>query len=162
MTSHLQLLQCHEGSKTYRIDLAEAERRGVPVIVTRTHTTVTKNLTLSGPPSAEQIKDAKRRRMLLEVRLARKRGVNGSCRIIMMKVALRTGHLFSEVTGRCREQDLVDARHRAFWGMRAGTDWSLSDIGRFFGRDHTTVLHGVRKHSHLVGKPVPGRRIRKA
>jgi chromosomal replication initiation ATPase DnaA len=24
--------------------------------------------------------------------------------------------------------------------------WSYSKIGQYFGRDHTSVMHGVRKH----------------
>jgi hypothetical protein len=46
-----------------------------------------------------------------------------------------------------RDQAVVKARHEAFWRCRNETTLSLPEIGRRFGgRDHTTVLHGIRKH----------------
>ena len=49
-----------------------------------------------------------------------------------------------DVLGTCRERPVVAARHVAMWVMRAG-GMSLSSIGREVGRDHTTVLHGIKR-----------------
>lgn len=56
------------------------------------------------------------------------------------------------IMGRSTLREIAHARHEAMWvcwnvflsdGRRR---WSLPRIGRFFGRDHTTVLFGVRAH----------------
>lgn len=45
-----------------------------------------------------------------------------------------------------RRQDIVEARHIAFFLARKMTGLSLPRIGRVFGfRDHTTVRHGCQK-----------------
>lgn len=52
-----------------------------------------------------------------------------------------------EILSRTRRTPIVAARHEAMWRMRAETTLSLPEIGkRLGGFDHTTVLHGVRKH----------------
>ena len=48
--------------------------------------------------------------------------------------------------GDSRNQNLVLARQRLFWELYNLTAWSLSKIGAFMHRDHTTVLHGIRQH----------------
>jgi chromosomal replication initiation ATPase DnaA len=56
-----------------------------------------------------------------------------------------------EVMSRTRRYAVVNARHEAMWRMRAETTMSLPEIGkRLGGFDHTTVLHGVRKHAALL------------
>lgn len=46
----------------------------------------------------------------------------------------------------CREVNHVDARHAAFLVISTHTNRSLPEIGRVFGgRDHTTVLSGIRR-----------------
>jgi hypothetical protein len=45
-----------------------------------------------------------------------------------------------------RSAPLVLARHVAMYLVKTETTWSLPQIGKFFGgRDHTTVLHAVRR-----------------
>ena len=52
-----------------------------------------------------------------------------------------------------RYQDLVRARQIAMWLMRELTTASYPTIGFAFGnRDHTTVMHGVRKINVLLQK----------
>lgn len=47
-------------------------------------------------------------------------------------------------TRRCR--DYVMARQYIMWRLKRETTWSLPRIGQFLGgRDHTTILHGIRK-----------------
>ena len=51
-----------------------------------------------------------------------------------------------QLTGGSRRRPLVDARQIAMYVTRNMTDLSYPEIGRAFGnRDHTTVIHAVRK-----------------
>ena len=64
-----------------------------------------------------------------------------------------TSELFSfsvdQITGGSRRRPLVDARQIAMYVTRNMTDLSYPEIGRAFGnRDHTTVIHAVRKIEH--------------
>ena len=64
-----------------------------------------------------------------------------------------TSKLFSftleQITGGSRRRPLVDARQIAMYVTRNMTDLSYPEIGRAFGnRDHTTVIHAVRKIEH--------------
>lgn len=67
-------------------------------------------------------------------------------RKMLEEVAEQTGFTTQQIVGPQRSGDLVAARHYLMWRLRRETTWSLPEIGRFLGgRDHTTVLHGVRK-----------------
>jgi chromosomal replication initiator protein len=58
--------------------------------------------------------------------------------------------------GYSRVRGLVLARQAAMYVCRQVTDDSLPAIGRAFGgRDHSTVLHGVRKIEQLVAERRP-------
>ena len=64
-----------------------------------------------------------------------------------------TAELFNfsvdQITGGSRRRPLVDARQIAMYVTRNLTDLSYPEIGRAFGnRDHTTVIHAVRKIEH--------------
>lgn len=51
-----------------------------------------------------------------------------------------------DIKGRLRTRDVVIPRQVAMYLLREETDVSLEEIGRAMGgRDHTTVLHGIRK-----------------
>ncbi|MGH9179327.1 MAG: chromosomal replication initiator protein DnaA [Acidimicrobiales bacterium] len=61
-----------------------------------------------------------------------------------------------ELRGYSRSRGLVLARQAAMYVCRQLTDDSLPAIGRAFGgRDHTTVLHGVRKIEQLLAERRP-------
>lgn len=79
------------------------------------------------------------------LRLMQVQGEPASMRRIALDVAL--GHRISvkSLTGRSRCPDLAHPRQEAMFRMRQA-GFSLSQIGRFFRRDHTTVMHGVRAH----------------
>lgn len=61
-------------------------------------------------------------------------------------------HLPSELlAGKSRVRSLVLARYIAMYLIRKHTELSLSEIGDLFnGRDHSSVIHGVRKIEALV------------
>lgn len=57
----------------------------------------------------------------------------------------------ADILGPLRLKPHVRARQRAMYLVRQATDRSLPELGRRFGgRDHTTVLHALRKISLLV------------
>ena len=58
-----------------------------------------------------------------------------------------------KITSDSRTRPLVDARQAAMYVTRHTMGMSYPDIGRAFGdRDHTTVLHAVRKIERLMGE----------
>ena len=65
---------------------------------------------------------------------------------IVAEVAGQFGLTVEQVRGRQGRNALARARHEAMWRCYRETRHSLTAIGRYFdGRDHTTVLHAVRK-----------------
>lgn len=47
---------------------------------------------------------------------------------------------------------LAHARHEAMWRMRAELKLSYPAMGRFFHRDHSTVIHGIRMHAKRMAQ----------
>ena len=65
---------------------------------------------------------------------------------LIASVAERNGASVSEVLSRRRDRRIVKARHAAILAVRERFDGdSLPMIGRLFNRDHTSILHVVRK-----------------
>lgn len=50
------------------------------------------------------------------------------------------------IIGREQANDISRARHAAMYACTVETNLSLPQIGKAFGRDHTTVISGVRAH----------------
>lgn len=69
-----------------------------------------------------------------------------SPRFLIRFAALRSGVRYGDVIGSTRAKEVVAARHEAI-----GLIWthcrqmSLPSVGRLFDRDHTTILHALRK-----------------
>lgn len=57
-------------------------------------------------------------------------------------VAKATGVAVPDLKGICRKKRFVEARHIAFF-IASQQGFSTPQIGRFFCRDHSTVLHGI-------------------
>ena len=53
------------------------------------------------------------------------------------------------LTGGERNQPLVRARWVFCWVMHQTSGYSLPEIGRLIGRDHTTIMHGLRRAREL-------------
>lgn len=55
-----------------------------------------------------------------------------------------------------RDRATVRARHEAMYRMRVETTMSMPEIGRRLGgRDHTTVLHGIKQHTKRMEAEQP-------
>lgn len=72
--------------------------------------------------------------------------------LIMSETANYLGFTLDELCSASRTRSLVNARQIAMFLTRDLTDLSLPKIGEAFGgRDHTTVLHAVKKITALIG-----------
>lgn len=71
---------------------------------------------------------------LAEVRLATR---------FAAKVAYETGISVAAMRGPSRKSDIVRARWAAMYAMRQAGH-SFPSIGRFFNRDHTSVIHAIK------------------
>jgi chromosomal replication initiation ATPase DnaA len=66
---------------------------------------------------------------------------------IASAVAWRHGVTLEDMRGPRVFRKVAYARHEAFSELYKTGRFSLPRIGKWFGdRDHTTVLHGIRKH----------------
>ncbi len=86
--------------------------------------------------SAKDIIDDLARRDLLEV---------------ASRVALRHHITIGEMVGDGRERPVAWARQALWCELFGYGHWSYVALGRLFGRDHTTVMIGVRAHLARTG-----------
>ncbi len=56
----------------------------------------------------------------------------------------------SDIMSASRTKEIATARQVAMYIIRSITQLSLPEIGRIFGRDHTTVLHSIEKVEGLI------------
>lgn len=63
---------------------------------------------------------------------------------IVNSVAMETGVPAPLILGYRRNKYIVAARQKAMYRCYVETDRSTTRVGRFFCRDHTTVLHAIR------------------
>lgn len=74
--------------------------------------------------------------------------------VIAQRVAAKWGVTLDELRGEIRARRVAWPRHEAMYEMYATGLFSLPQIGRFLGgRDHTTVLHGCRRHAERNNLP---------
>lgn len=72
-------------------------------------------------------------------------------RDIQRIVAKHYGFTCMDMRSKRRTAALAHARHVAMFIAKSATPRSFPEIGRHFGgRDHTTVLHGVRKIGSMI------------
>lgn len=56
-----------------------------------------------------------------------------------------------DLLGRSRKKAFVLARHKAMFEVRKQLGFSTLRIGRIFDRDHTTVVHALKKFEGSLG-----------
>lgn len=66
---------------------------------------------------------------------------------ILSEVADRHGLTVSQLLGKRQDHAIAHPRQEAWWELRRRTTLSLPQIGRKFGRCHTTIWSGVRAHA---------------
>jgi chromosomal replication initiation ATPase DnaA len=85
---------------------------------------------------------------LSELKLAQLSNEPLSGRRIATEIARQHGFTFRQMISPRRCQTLALARQHAMWELDRRTSLSLPQIGKLLGgRDHTTVLHGIRAHA---------------
>lgn len=75
--------------------------------------------------------------------------------IIIEEVAAKHNLAVLDLYRDCRAIPLVNARHEAFYRAATETTIPYAAIGRFLNRDHTSVLHGIRRHCKHNGLNLP-------
>lgn len=72
--------------------------------------------------------------------------------LIIRQVCDKHGVAKKDIIGPSRVPQVVRARYEAMYRIRHELALSLARVGRALGgRDHTTVLHGVREHARRNG-----------
>lgn len=71
-----------------------------------------------------------------------------TARNIVTQVAERFGVHRATVMGVTRTKSVAAARHRAMHEIRLHLGWSYHEIGSFFKRDSSTVIHALRRIEH--------------
>ena len=69
---------------------------------------------------------------------------------IVSETCQQFGTTMKEMISERRARQILLARQVAMWKCRTRTDHSTPRIGRFFNRDHTTILHAVRKIDAMI------------
>lgn len=79
----------------------------------------------------------------IEIELANQRRLEAD----QVLAAVATAYVVDvdQLRGRARNAHLAEARHIAFWILCRRRCWSLHAIGSLMHRDHSSVLHGVRR-----------------
>lgn len=85
-------------------------------------------------------------------------GTRGMPRVKAVQAAV--AHVYGvpvdAMVGDSRTKHLMRPRHEAmYWCAELFPDMSIAEIGRRFGRDHTTVLHAIKKYCHENRVPHP-------
>jgi chromosomal replication initiation ATPase DnaA len=84
----------------------------------------------------------------------RKRFVPQWARDIIVSSVSEEGVHLGEVLGASRRRDVVQARHRAMYLIKATKPGlSFPQIAKWFGKDHTSTLYAVAKYGIRNGLP---------
>lgn len=75
--------------------------------------------------------------------------------VIRMAVVLKSTSKYfnttvASLTSQARNLELINARHVAMYVAKQHTDLSYPQIGAWFNRDHTTIVHAFQKIDKLV------------
>lgn len=73
-------------------------------------------------------------------------------RKIVRDVAADYGVSAGDIMGPSRLRDHAWPRQVSMWRIRRELDESFPKIGRFFNRDHTTVMHAVARVEQTIGE----------
>jgi chromosomal replication initiation ATPase DnaA len=89
----------------------------------------------------------------LEARWARRKNPAFLWRKLAIRICDDHGVTLRDVLGPSSPRHLVHARWQIMFELRQ-RDWTFAQIGRVFGRDHTSVMHGVKAHGRKLEEQV--------
>ena len=70
----------------------------------------------------------------------------------LFDVARKHGVTPRDITSHFRDKNLVAARHELFWRLRTERNYSFPRIAMLLGRDHSSVIHGFKRHAEKLGQ----------
>jgi hypothetical protein len=80
-------------------------------------------------------------------------GASNQRDMICQQIAHRHGLTVADMRGPRRDHHAAHARHEVMWALMKTGRWSTTQIGRYLGdRDHTTVIHGIRRYEARLAK----------
>lgn len=74
---------------------------------------------------------------------------------LVASIAARAELTVQDLRSVKRTKLFVTVRQEAMYALRMQHDWSYPQIGQFLRRDHSSVIHGARKHAERNGLPAP-------
>jgi hypothetical protein len=63
---------------------------------------------------------------------------------LIAEIAMLHGVAVEDILSERRTKQIALARQHVMVEMKARTPWSIAQIGRYLGRDHTSVLHALK------------------
>lgn len=73
---------------------------------------------------------------------------------IILETAQEMGVYAFDIIGACRVDKVSMARAVAMWRVADKTSMSLTQIGNVFNKDHSTVIHAIRRMNDKMGQNV--------
>lgn len=99
-------------------------------------------------PTEDQVAEAlKPKQIVIEERPHSDPRVN-----ILRQCAKEYGCTVNEIMGACRMKNVILARRKAMWMLNQRGTMSLAAIGRFLNKDHSTVIHALKKHEKSLAQ----------
>jgi chromosomal replication initiation ATPase DnaA len=73
---------------------------------------------------------------------------------VLRDICYRHDVTLAHLAGPSRRKDIIPARHEAYYRLKDEAGLSFPRIGAILGgRDHSTIIHGARKHAARHGLP---------
>jgi len=80
---------------------------------------------------------------------------------VVNAAAIESGIEPSTIVGRCRVPDIVDVRFIVYDICKKNGYFTLSKLGRMFGRNHGTIINGLKRtEERMQGKETAFKRFR--
>ena len=73
-----------------------------------------------------------------------------TCQNLLSVISFVSGQPENEIIGTSRARGLVLCRHVYYHIAREKMGLKLAQIGLFFNRDHTTIIHGLNKVADMI------------
>lgn len=81
---------------------------------------------------------------------------------LVVSICVDHGVTIDNIAAGSKQRSIAHARHHIFAAIRSIARLSFTEIGNLFGRDHTSVIHGIEAHhkraeiSPLIYRPQNG------
>ena len=69
---------------------------------------------------------------------------------LLVAASAASGFSQERILSRSRQIPLPFVRYMLFYTLYDSQMWSTAEVGRIFGRDHATVVHGMREYQAVI------------